>query len=227
MKVSRRDVARRNRPGFIDGRFRGEVEAHYRGPRSLEAAVGSGVSIRGLEPRTTPIPRTSRVRSSAREKSASRYFPQSGAECSLAHQKEQCASARSAVLPSDATQQACDSLITFLNFFRRPRGPQRLELKFSVRLRRAQRIRSVRQPRWRPCGKSECAVLRVSREQATGAVRLRALEWPGHRAACLSRFGQWGLRRMVWALPAIIAAAILFAEIAGASASANRSGKNF
>jgi hypothetical protein len=56
---------------------------------------------------------------------------------------------------------------------------------------------------------------------ATAPYVWRALEWLGHRAGLPDLvwkmgFGVW------WALPAIIAAAILFAETAGAGASASR-----
>lgn len=73
-------------------------------------------------------------------------------------------------------------------------------------------MRSVRQPRWRlvylMCGASWVA------GAATAPYIWRGLEWLGHRAGVPDivwkmGFGVW------WALPAIIAAIILFAESAG------------
>jgi hypothetical protein len=87
--------------------------------------------------------------------------------------------------------------------------------QFRVRLR-AQEMRSVRQPRWRlvylMCGASWVA------GAATAPYVWRGLEWIGHRAGLPDLvwkmgFGVW------WALPAIIAAAILFAESAGTNTS--------
>jgi hypothetical protein len=90
--------------------------------------------------------------------------------------------------------------------------------QFRVRLR-AQEMRSTRQPRWRlvymMCGASWIA------GAATAPYVWRGLEWIGHRAGLPDlvwkmSFGVW------WALPAIIAAAILFAESAGTSGSRSR-----
>jgi hypothetical protein len=141
---------------------------------------------------------------------------QSEQEWLAAHLRE-CAQC-SAV--ADATQQALRSLVT-LNFSA-PRGLA-ARTQFRVRLR-AQEMRSVRQPRWRlvylMCGASWIA------GAATAPYVWRALEWLGHRAGLPDLvwkmgFGVW------WALPAIIAAAILFAETAGASASRIDLEKNF
>jgi hypothetical protein len=113
---------------------------------------------------------------------------------------------------ADAMQQALRSLVA-LNFSA-PRGLA-ARTQFRVRLR-AQEMRSIRQPRWRLvyllCGASWVA------GAATAPYVWRGLEWLGHRAGLPDvvwkmGFGVW------WALPAIIAAAILLAESAGASAS--------
>ena len=98
--------------------------------------------------------------------------------------------------------------------FSAPRGLA-ARTQFRVRLR-AQEMRSVRQPRWRlvymMCGASWVA------GAATAPYVWRGLEWFGHRAGVPDLvwkmgFGVW------WALPAIIAAAILFAESAGTNTS--------
>ena len=108
----------------------------------------------------------------------------------------------------DATQHALRSLVSL--HVTAPRGLA-ARTQFRVRLR-AQEMRSVRQPRWRliylMCGASWVA------GAATAPYVWRALEWVGHRAGLPDLvwkmgFGVW------WALPAIIAAAILFAESAG------------
>lgn len=113
---------------------------------------------------------------------------------------------------ADAMQQALRTLVS-LNFSA-PRGLA-ARTQFRVRLR-AQQMRSVRQPRWRlvylMCGASWIA------GAATAPYVWRGLEWLGHRAGLPDLvwklgFGVW------WALPAIIAAAILFAESAGTNAS--------
>jgi len=109
---------------------------------------------------------------------------------------------------ADATQQALRSLLSL--HVTAPRGLA-ARTQFRVRLR-AQEMRSVRQPHWRlvylMCGASWVA------GAATAPYVWRGLEWLGHRAGVPDLvwkmgFGVW------WALPAIIAAAILFAESAG------------
>ena len=121
---------------------------------------------------------------------------------------------------ADAIQQALRSLVS-LNFSA-PRGLA-ARTQFRVRLR-AQEMRSVRQPRWRliylMCGASWVA------GAATAPYVWRGLEWLGHRAGLPDLvwkmgFGLW------WALPAIIAAAILFAESAGTNASRVDLNNNF
>jgi hypothetical protein len=121
---------------------------------------------------------------------------------------------------ADAMQEAFRSLVT-LNF-PAPRGLA-ARTQFRVRLR-AQEMRSVRQPRWRlvylMCGASWIA------GAATAPYVWRGLEWFGHRAGLPDLvwkmgFGVW------WALPAIIAAAILFAESAGTNASRVDLNNNF
>jgi hypothetical protein len=121
---------------------------------------------------------------------------------------------------ADAMQQALKSLVS-LNFSA-PRGLA-ARTQFRVRLR-AQEMRSVRQPRWRlvylMCGASWIA------GAATAPYVWRGLEWIGHRAGLPDLvwkmgFGVW------WALPAIIAAAILFAESAGTNASRVDLNNNF
>jgi hypothetical protein len=113
---------------------------------------------------------------------------------------------------AEATQAALRSFITA--HFPVPRGLA-ARTQFRVRLR-AQEMRSSRQPRWRlvylMCGASWVA------GAATAPYVWRGLEWVGHCAGLPDLvwkmgFGVW------WALPAIIAAAILFAESAGTSAS--------
>lgn len=121
---------------------------------------------------------------------------------------------------ADAMQEALRSLVT-LNF-PVPRGLA-ARTQFRVRLR-AQEMRSVRRPRWRlvylMCGASWVA------GAATAPYVWRGLEWFGHRAGLPDLvwkmgFGVW------WALPAIIAAAILYAESAGTSTSRIDLNKNF
>jgi hypothetical protein len=112
----------------------------------------------------------------------------------------------------EATQQALRSLLSL--HVTAPRGLA-ARTQFRVRLR-AQEMLAVRQPRWRlvymMCGASWVA------GAATAPYVWRGLEWFGHRAGLPDLvwkmgFGVW------WALPAIIAAAILFAESAGTRAS--------
>jgi hypothetical protein len=119
-----------------------------------------------------------------------------------------------------ATQQALRSLLSL--HVMAPRGLA-ARTQFRVRLR-AQEMRSIRQPRWRlvylMCGASWVA------GGATAPYVWRGLEWLGHRAGLPDLvwkmgFGVW------WALPAIIAAAILFAESAGTNASRVDLDKNF
>ena len=121
---------------------------------------------------------------------------------------------------ADAMQEAFRSLVT-LNFSA-PRGLA-ARTQFRVRLR-AQEMRSSRQPRWRlvylMCGASWIA------GAATAPYVWHGLEWFGHRAGLPDlvwemSFGVW------WALPAIIAAAILFAESAGTNASRVDLNNNF
>jgi len=121
---------------------------------------------------------------------------------------------------ADATQQALRSLLSV--HVTAPRGLA-ARTQFRVRLR-AQEMRSVRQPRWRlvylMCGASWVA------GAATAPYVWRGLEWIGHRAGLPDLvwkmgFGVW------WALPAIIAAAILFTESAGTNASRVDLNKNF
>lgn len=113
---------------------------------------------------------------------------------------------------AEATQQALRSLLS--SHITAPRGLA-ARTQFRVRLR-AQEMQSVRQPRWRlvymMCGASWVA------GAATAPYIWRGLEWLGHRAGVPDLvwkmgFGVW------WALPAIIAAAILFAESAGTQSS--------
>ena len=113
---------------------------------------------------------------------------------------------------AETTQQALRSLLALP--VSAPRGLA-ARTQFRVRLR-AQEMRSVRQPRWRlvymMCGASWVA------GAATAPYIWRGLEWLGHRAGVPDLvwkmgFGVW------WALPAIIAAAILFAESAGTQTS--------
>jgi hypothetical protein len=113
---------------------------------------------------------------------------------------------------AEATQQALRSLLSLA--VNAPRGLA-ARTQFRVRLR-AQEMRSTRQPRWRlvylMCGASWVA------GAATAPYVWRGLEWFGHRAGLPDLvwkmgFGVW------WALPAIIAAAILFAESAEANTS--------
>jgi hypothetical protein len=109
---------------------------------------------------------------------------------------------------AEKTQQALRSLLSLP-----VAAPRRLAARTQFRVRlRAQEMRSVRQPRWRlvylMCGASWVA------GAATAPYVWRGLEWIGHRAGLPDLvwkmgFGVW------WALPAIIAAAILFAESAG------------
>ena len=127
----------------------------------------------------------------------------------LATHLRECAQCGAA---ADATQDALRSLLTLQ--VTAPRGLA-ARTQFRVRLR-AQEMRSVRQPRWRlvylMCGASWVA------GAATAPYVWRGLEWIGHRAGLPDLvwkmgFGVW------WALPALIAAAILFAESAGTRAS--------
>jgi hypothetical protein len=120
----------------------------------------------------------------------------------------------------EATQQALSSLLSLQ--VTAPRGLA-ARTQFRVRLR-AQEMRSARQPRWRlvylMCGASWVA------GAATAPYVWRGLEWIGHRAGLPDLvwkmgFGVW------WALPAIIAAAILFAESSGNTASRVDLNKNF
>lgn len=120
---------------------------------------------------------------------------------------------------AEATQQALRSLLS--SHISAPRGLA-ARTQFRVRLR-AQEMRSVRQPRWRlvymMCGASWVA------GAATAPYIWRGLEWLGHRAGVPDLvwnmgFGVW------WALPAIIAAAILFAESAGTRASRQNLNEN-
>jgi len=120
----------------------------------------------------------------------------------------------------EATQQALRSLLSLQ--VTAPRGLA-ARTQFRVRLR-AQEMRSVRQPRWRlvylMCGASWIA------GAATAPYVWRGLEWIGHRAGLPDLvwkmgFGVW------WALPAIVAAAILFAESAGNTATRVDLNKNF
>ena len=121
---------------------------------------------------------------------------------------------------AEKTQQALSSLLSLP--VAAPRGLA-ARTQFRVRLR-AQEMRSVRQPRWRlvylMCGASWVA------GAATAPYVWRGLEWLGHRAGLPDLvwklgFGVW------WALPALIAAAILFAESAGTNASRVNLNKNF
>ena len=121
---------------------------------------------------------------------------------------------------ADAMQQALRSLVTVNSPV--PRGLA-ARTQFRVRLR-AQEMRSIRQPRWRlvyvMCGASWVA------GAATAPYVWRGLEWFGHRAGLPDLvwkmgFGVW------WALPAIIAAAILFAESAGTNTARIDLNKNF
>jgi hypothetical protein len=116
---------------------------------------------------------------------------------------------------ADAMQEALRSFAA--QHLPLPRGLA-ARTQFRVRLR-AQEMRSTRQPRWRlvymMCGASWIA------GAATAPYVWRGLEWIGHRAGLPDlvwkmSFGVW------WALPAIIAAAILFAESAGTSGSRSR-----
>jgi hypothetical protein len=109
---------------------------------------------------------------------------------------------------AETTQQALRSFLSL--HVTAPRGLA-ARTQFRVRLR-AQEMRSIRQPRWRLvyllCGASWIA------GAATAPYVWRGLEWIGHRAGLPDLvwkmgFGVW------WALPALIAAAILFAESAG------------
>ena len=109
---------------------------------------------------------------------------------------------------ADATTEAVRSLLSL--HVTAPRGLA-ARTQFRVRLR-AQEMRSVRQPRWRlvylMCGASWVA------GAGTAPYIWRSLEWLGHRAGLPDMvwkmgFGVW------WALPAIIAAVVLFAENAG------------
>jgi hypothetical protein len=113
---------------------------------------------------------------------------------------------------ADEIQAALRSFVTA--HFPVPRGLA-ARTQFRVRLR-AQEMHSSRQPRWRlvylMCGASWVA------GAATAPYVWRGLEWIGHRTGLPDLvwkmgFGVW------WALPAIIAAAILFAESAGTSTS--------
>lgn len=121
---------------------------------------------------------------------------------------------------AEATTNALRSLLSL--HVTAPRGLA-ARTQFRVRLR-AQEMSSVRQPRWRlvylMCGGSWVA------GAATAPYVWRGLEWLGHRAGLPDLvwkmgFGVW------WALPAIIAAAILFAESAGTNASRVDLNKNF
>lgn len=121
---------------------------------------------------------------------------------------------------ADAIQQALRSFAA--QHLPLPRGLA-ARTQFRVRLR-AQEMRSARQPRWRlvymVCGASWVA------GAATAPYVWRGLEWIGHRAGLPDLvwkmgFGVW------WALPAIIAAAILFAESAGTSTSRVDLNENF
>lgn len=121
---------------------------------------------------------------------------------------------------AEATQQALRSLLSL--HVTAPRGLA-ARTQFRVRLR-AQELRSTRQPRWRlvylTCGASWVA------GAATAPYVWRGLEWFGHRAGLPDLvwkmgFGVW------WALPAIIAAAILFAESAGTNVSRVDLNNNF
>jgi hypothetical protein len=127
----------------------------------------------------------------------------------LATHLHECAQCTASV---ETTQQALRSLLALP--VSAPRGLA-ARTQFRVRLR-AQEMRSVRQPRWRlvymMCGASWVA------GAATAPYIWRGLEWLGHRAGVPDLvwkmgFGVW------WALPAIIAAAILFAESAGTQTS--------
>ena len=113
---------------------------------------------------------------------------------------------------ADATQQALRSLLALP--VSAPRGLA-ARTQFRVRLR-AQEMRSTRQPRWRlvylMCGASWVA------GAATAPYVWRGMEWLGHRVGVPDivwkmGFGVW------WAVPAIIAAAVLFAESAGTQTS--------
>jgi hypothetical protein len=121
---------------------------------------------------------------------------------------------------AETMQQAFRSLLSL--HVTAPRGLA-ARTQFRVRLR-AQELRSTRQPRWRlvylMCGASWVA------GGATAPYVWRGLEWLGHRAGVPDLvwkmgFGVW------WALPAIIAAAILFAESAGTNASRVDLNENF
>jgi hypothetical protein len=123
----------------------------------------------------------------------------------LAAHLRQCSRCSASV---EATRQALRSLLSL--HVTAPRGLA-ARTQFRVRLR-AQEMRSVGQPHWRlvylMCGASWVA------GAATAPYVWRGLEWLGHRAGLPDLvwkmgFGVW------WALPAIIAAAILFAESAG------------
>jgi hypothetical protein len=111
----------------------------------------------------------------------------------------------------EATQQALRSLLSL--HVTAPRGLA-ARTQFRVRLR-AQELRSTRQPRWRLVYMMCCASWVAG--AATAPYVWRGLEWLGHRAGVPDLvwkmgFGVW------WALPALIAAAILFAESAGTRA---------
>jgi hypothetical protein len=135
----------------------------------------------------------------------------------LAAHLRECSQCNAAM---EATQQALRSLRAL--HVTAPRGLA-ARTQFRVRLR-AQEMRSVRQPRWRlvylMCGASWVA------GAATAPYVWRGLEWIGHRAGLPDLvwkmgFGVW------WALPAIIAAAILFAESAGSAPARVDLNKNF
>jgi len=127
----------------------------------------------------------------------------------LAAHLRECAQCSASV---EATQQALRSLLSL--HVTAPRGLA-ARTQFRVRLR-AQEMRSIRQPRWRlvylMCGASWVG------GAATAPYVWRGLEWVGHWAGLPDLvwkmgFGVW------WALPAIVAATILFAESAGTNAS--------
>jgi hypothetical protein len=121
---------------------------------------------------------------------------------------------------AESTQQALRALVALP--VSAPRGLA-ARTQFRVRLR-AQEMRSTRQPRWHlvylMCGASWVG------GAATAPYVWRGLEWLGHRAGVPDLvwkmgFGVW------WALPAIIAAAILFAEGTGTRTSRVDLNENF
>ncbi len=114
---------------------------------------------------------------------------------------------------ASATEQALRSLRTLSVAL-----PRELASRTQFRLRlRAQELQ-VREPRWRlvwmMCGASWVA------GAATAPYVWRGLEWAGHRLGVPNLVWQMGFG-VWWALPAIVAAAILVMENAGQSVKRN------